>query len=240
MKSYYGIKECIYMIENIKNNKVYIGQTINLVNRIESHYKDFITNKHKKKLQEDYNRYGLENFKFKVLEIINPDRIENKKLVSIYLHHRENYYIDKYNSIEEGYNTNKANKIDYSKIDINRSDYYKSFNILEPFNYKDFISLQLDIKDLTKMYFLYNPQYNTTIAFKIKANDTITNYIVNHGMKYDDVKKCIELSPMCKVPIWTQLYNYWYKEDMRNKNKKKESSNYKNSVSESTNVDDYI
>jgi group I intron endonuclease len=243
MKSYFDIKESIYLIENIINNKKYVGQTLLLPNRIYGHYKELIRNKHNKRLQKDYEEYGLNNFEFKVLEIINTDRIENKKLVSNYMHHRENYYIDKFNTIIEGYNTNRADKIDYSKVDANKNDYYMPCS-LKPANVKEFIDLQLDIQDLSKMYFLYNPQYNRGMSFKIKATDTIANYMANHGMTYDDVKKCIEISPMCKFPVWTQFYNYWYKEDMRNKNKKKEvkkeNSHYKNSIQNSTNIDDWM
>lgn len=93
------------------------------------------------------------------------------------------------------------------------------------------------IGELVKLYFQYNPQNNKGIGFRAKANDIITAYANTHGMAYEEIKDCIEKSPMCTKPIWDQFYQYWF----NNKNKKKvEKSDYKDSISDSTNPDDWL
>ena len=68
----------IYKITCIKNNKVYIGQTDCFVRRCSQHLKLLKDKKHEcKKLQEDINFYGLDNFKF---EIILKENILKKRL----------------------------------------------------------------------------------------------------------------------------------------------------------------
>lgn len=92
------------------------------------------------------------------------------------------------------------------------------------------------IRELVDLYFEYNPHMNRGVGFKAKANDIIKAYLITHNKNYDDIKHCIESSPMCGIPIWEQFYNFFYKK----KNNKQENSSYKSSVSDSTNVDDWI
>ena len=59
----------IYAIKNILDNKMYIGQTINIESRISAHRNNLINNKHhSSKLQNAFNKYGKENFKLIILE----------------------------------------------------------------------------------------------------------------------------------------------------------------------------
>ena len=58
----------IYMIVNIKNNKVYIGQSRNIMKRISRHRCDLRRGSHKNKtLQQDFDMYGIDNFIFEAL-----------------------------------------------------------------------------------------------------------------------------------------------------------------------------
>jgi len=63
----------IYCIENIVNKKKYIGQSIDLENRKYEHFrmleKGYHANAH---LQNSYNKYGEENFKFRILLYCEP------------------------------------------------------------------------------------------------------------------------------------------------------------------------
>lgn len=85
----------IYKITNIKNGKIYIGQAVNLRNRLIEHVKaglgiDTSNNLLYKAMQEDC----VENFTFEILE--ECERSE--------LNDREKYYISFYDSQNWGYN----------------------------------------------------------------------------------------------------------------------------------------
>ena len=87
----------IYKIINVLNNKMYIGSTKNFKKRFQTHLRMLRKNKHHSiKLQRAYNKYGEENFKFEIVE-----ECEYTKNLII---ERENYYIKKFNSKENGYN----------------------------------------------------------------------------------------------------------------------------------------
>lgn len=86
----------IYKITNIKNQMVYIGQTVHFKNRFRQHCKrgihaDTITNN---KLYEAMWEEGIDNFTFQIVEICS-----NEKLTE-----REKFYINFYDSKNYGYN----------------------------------------------------------------------------------------------------------------------------------------
>lgn len=87
----------IYKITNLKNGKVYIGQSVSVEARLNSHRRELRKNNHVNVwLQDDYNIYGEDSFNF---ELIYGCR-------SVYLNQAEKYYIEKYNSTDRdfGYN----------------------------------------------------------------------------------------------------------------------------------------
>ena len=60
----------LYQITCLKNNKVYIGQSTNVLNRLGRHCENLEMNRHNcKELQKDFNKYGKTAFKFESLEI---------------------------------------------------------------------------------------------------------------------------------------------------------------------------
>ena len=66
-------KSGIYCIENLKNEKKYIGQSIDLENRKYEHFLALKENYHfNRHLQSSYNKYGEENFKFRILLYCEP------------------------------------------------------------------------------------------------------------------------------------------------------------------------
>lgn len=94
-----------------------------------------------------------------------------------------------------------------------------------------------DINKLVKLYFEYNPNMNKGIGYRAKANDIINLYANKHNMSYNDIKDCIEKNPMCQKPIWEMFYNYWFK---KSHIKKEDKSEYKKSIEDSTDVNDWI
>lgn len=87
----------IYKIENTKTHKVYIGQSKDIYKRWSQHQYKLEHNKHHSpKLQNSYNRTKDKSiFEYSIVEIV-----ENKEDLDA----REKYYIDKYNSLYDGYN----------------------------------------------------------------------------------------------------------------------------------------
>ena len=64
----------IYIIENKINNSIYVGASTQLKIRWRKHKLTLSEQKHRNRfLQEDYNKYGLDAFEFKVLEKHPPD-----------------------------------------------------------------------------------------------------------------------------------------------------------------------
>lgn len=71
----------IYKILNIINNKFYIGSSVNIYNRWKGHISALDKNCHNnKKLQNAWNKYGKYNFKFIILQEVEPSilrQVEN-------------------------------------------------------------------------------------------------------------------------------------------------------------------
>ncbi|MED3562286.1 GIY-YIG nuclease family protein [Bacillus xiapuensis] len=91
-------KSGIYKIINITNNLIYIGSATNLRIRQRTHFYELKRNIHKNSyLQNAWNKYGEENFKFEVIELVD----DKEKLLE-----REQYWINKYESYirSKGYN----------------------------------------------------------------------------------------------------------------------------------------
>ena len=90
----------IYKITNIQNNKVYIGQTIRPVEyRFNRHINDALNNILNTHFARAIRKYGPKNFKFQVIDNAETQDELNKK---------EQYWIQYYNSVEEGYNETDA------------------------------------------------------------------------------------------------------------------------------------
>ncbi len=87
----------VYKITCLKNNKVYVGQSLDIYRRLSQHYKALqsLTHRHhSSRLQDDWDLFGEENFVAEIIETCPPNKLEE----------REKYWIDFYASDREGYN----------------------------------------------------------------------------------------------------------------------------------------
>lgn len=83
------MKKSIYKITNLINKKCYIGQTNNITRRFQEHknMKSIYNEEKTKILYQAFNKYGLENFSFEIIE----EELEN-------YNEREKYWINFYHS----------------------------------------------------------------------------------------------------------------------------------------------
>lgn len=109
-------KQGIYKITCIVNGKIYIGKSIDIDNRMYEHKTSLKSNRHaNKKLQADYNKYGIDNFIFEI------ERYTDSPLDTYYY---ESYYAEKYNVFKDGYNTKSLRKSSSIKKIIDNLDHY--------------------------------------------------------------------------------------------------------------------
>ena len=107
-------KGSIYIIKNKCNSKVYIGQTIqDVAERFRQHLKpSVIKQRGTYKIYNAIKKYGKENFYYEILE---------GNIDSNLLNDREMYYIELFDSYENGYNSTRGgdSKVISSIEDIN-------------------------------------------------------------------------------------------------------------------------
>lgn len=86
----------IYKITNKLNGKSYIGLSTNIERRWEDHKNPYNWEReNKKSLYQAFKKYGLNNFKFEILEECSPKDLSSK----------EKYYIELYDTFYNGYNS---------------------------------------------------------------------------------------------------------------------------------------
>lgn len=86
----------IYIIRNKVNNKVYIGQTShNAEHRFNIHLNCARNTKYTSKLYSSMREVGLDKFYVETLKVCDNSKLNNY----------ERFYIDKFNSIKDGYNS---------------------------------------------------------------------------------------------------------------------------------------
>lgn len=124
----------IYKIENMYNNKVYIGQSNNIKDRWRRHRNSMKLSE--LPLYKSMRKYGIDTFKFEILEECSIDA----------LNEREIFYIDYYSSYlrEYGYNLSMGGhigvfcKLDYEEvseiIDLLRDSSMQINEIAKKFN----------------------------------------------------------------------------------------------------------
>jgi group I intron endonuclease len=96
----------IYKIENIINKKVYIGQSNDIINRFKSHKNKLNNNKHPNAhLQNAWNKYEINNFKFEIIEECVKEIIDEREKFWINYYDSDNE--DKGYNLESGGNKNK-------------------------------------------------------------------------------------------------------------------------------------
>jgi group I intron endonuclease len=92
----YGI---IYKVTNKINEKMYIGRTTNLKEKMRIHMKRALNNKHNSHFHNAIRKYSKENFKWKIIaKCFSKEELNNVEIEMI----------EKYNTFENGYNLTRG------------------------------------------------------------------------------------------------------------------------------------
>jgi group I intron endonuclease len=175
----------IYLIENKINNKKYVGSSINIKVRLMNHKYYLRKNYHANNyLQNSYNKYGEENFNFKILELCNETELINK----------ENFYIKHYNAndLTQGYNLatvnefrrnnyNKEVKIKNSKHNLKVNGNFTKFKCI---NLKNNYHQEFDNLVDAAIYIKENSYSNGKLKYiRQKLSECLRGNKVNNGSK---------------------------------------------------------
>ena len=130
----------IYKITNKYNYKNYIGKSKNIMQRWATHEQALLNHTHHSiKLQSDYDIYGgIEAFDFSILEICTPAE----------LNEREKYYINEFDSINNGYNGNEQNtNIERKEIILTNETYKELQNRIDSTYLMTYLYLRFNAGD---------------------------------------------------------------------------------------------
>lgn len=178
----------IYKIENLINAKKYIGQSVNIYKRWKQHkYVAFRkeSEEYEKPLYRSIRKYGIENFSFEILELCEPELLND----------REIYWIDYYDSYnnEKGYNLtiggNQTIKIDIQGLKDKWDEGYTVGELIKEFGYnKQTISKYLNgYSDYNRV----NSQRRSALKARYKK---IEKRIVQYTMDGIEVKRWSSIS----------------------------------------------
>lgn len=109
----------IYKIENKLNGKIYIGQSKNIEQRLSQHKTSLLNSNKSWYPQARRESNSLDDFEFSILQNCNLEELDEL----------EEYWINYYNSWEQGYNKTTDGTINgekplYLNADITRIHYY--------------------------------------------------------------------------------------------------------------------
>lgn len=144
----------IYKFQNLITQEVYVGQSVNIEERYKRHKRDYIegTTQFYKGIQD----WGWENFSYEILELCNKEELND----------REIFWINYYDSYNNGYNSTKggSNKESINeeeiiflyqqglspkeikeKMNISLTSVYKYLTCLPEFNQKEISLFQYDL-----------------------------------------------------------------------------------------------
>lgn len=107
-------KAGVYKITCISNGRFYIGSSKNLWKRHNEHNYLLNNNKHcNKELQADYNTYGIDNFKFEIIEFCTKENHFDREQVYLDMYKDKDKF---YNKSTSAYNNNYVSEETKKKI----------------------------------------------------------------------------------------------------------------------------
>lgn len=182
------MEKYIYKITNLINKKCYIGQTNNCDRRFKEHIRGL--NNSAIALHHAISKYGVDNFSFEII-----DSGENYNELEI-------FYIDKYNSFNDGYNLTKGGEdppLHFGEscwwsfhtqedvdeiISLLKTTQLSYTEIAEISNYN-----RSSIERIDKGIMWNNPNLEYPIRKKVSIVEDITNDLLNTNISQKDLAK---------------------------------------------------
>jgi len=203
----------IYKITNIKNKKIYIGSSKNILKRWGTHIFNIVSNKHHNtELLKDFKKYGIENFVFQIIKILDSD----KNLLI-----EEQYYIDLYDSKNPSKGYNKSNTIVFFEENFTNNEINDNFSKMQIYNPNYLFSRNNRNQKFNFMSFNWFKTADKRKIDEIRRN--IYNVSRNHLNNIDSKNKVWTTFFQNKEELCTQgivrQYNYLYNPKKNKTNK---------------------
>ena len=198
----------IYKIYCKDTNKYYIGQSINVKTRLNQHLSELKNNRHiNQELQNDFNICGEKSFIFEKIRDVEEE----------FLNVFEKYYMEYYNSLEDGYNVIPMNNLVRNK-DKNMAKKMDMINCFENVDYIEVPIYVYDIYMLDSIDTLYFASIDAGIAGVEndieEFMDNTFDYIQDFSYKLNKrITKCIELEVRRKFNT-AGISDVWIYEEM--------------------------
>ena len=168
----------IYKITNMVNGKVYIGQSVDVEVRWRSHKSELRGNYHENPyLQNSWNKYGEDNFKFEIIESCNQEDLNKLEI----------YYIKEYNSYIRAENSNGYNMTEGGDK--------------PPLGNIRVICEGVIFESIKKCAEYYNIPI-TTITSWLNGNSKMPKKFFDMGLRYLDKENNIEIASLNYVGVW--------------------------------------
>jgi group I intron endonuclease len=159
----------IYKITNKLNNKAYVGLSVDIENRWKAHttfaFKKCDTPYHKNRLYSALRKYGVENFKFEVIEECEFDQLKE----------REIYWIAYYDTFNNGYNLTTGGDISGYNV---KGENHPNAKLTE----QDVINIRSMYANLERrmyVYELYKDRISVSGFIKIWQGETWRHIMMN-------------------------------------------------------------
>lgn len=163
----------IYKITNKINKKSYIGQSIDITTRWRRH-KNYPIENSKYPLYKAFQKYGIENFDFEIIEECPIADLDKKEI----------FYIQKFNAFYNGYNqTQGGSGTRGFEIKISLNDLYEIYDLLQ--------NSTLTQREISKLYNVGEDtiseinQGKTRVLegfiFPLRSNKNSINYCIDCG-----------------------------------------------------------
>ena len=205
----------IYGIKNIINNKLYIGKTLKLPKiRFKEHILESKKSRCcKRPLYDAMNKYGIKNFKLYIIEEVKNINILDKK---------EQYYINKFNTYNNGYNATQGGegsiKINYKKVlylynkkNLNQKQVAQLIGCSQCTIHKILKNYNIDTKKNIYKYRIKQYNLNNNYIQTFENKNKIIDWLIINNIKFKNKKSALKCITDCCNNKTNSSYNYKWK-----------------------------